>query len=100
MVWLRPRVLSVTNRKYQAYGASLLPGLALLVLGIAGLVLATSWAVPYSASVLSTAWMIAFLGMAAATYLGWRDARQQGVGLLTALARSLRALGRFLLAFF
>lgn len=89
----------MTNRE-QTYGASLLPGFALLVLGVAGLVLATSWAIPYSAGVLSTAWAVAFVGMAAAMYFGWRDARQQGIGILPALVRSLRALGRFLLAFF
>ena len=78
----------------------LLPAAALLVLFAAGVVLALSWTVTFPGAVLATAWMVAVLASAVVIGSAFREARADGIGVLAAMGRSIRALGRFVLWFF
>lgn len=73
---------------------------ALGVLLVAGFVLAFSWAVDFPNSVLAAAWLIAVAAMAVVLVAAFRDSRADGVGPITAVGRSFRALGRFIFWFF
>ena len=73
-------------------------GLATLV--AAGLVLATSWWLSFPTEVVSAAWLVAITAMVVVCSATYREARVTGTGFLTALGRALKALGRFVYAFF
>ena len=75
-------------------------GAGFVTIFLAGLVLASSYFVSYPAALLSGAWLIALLATAAVLVLAFRQARAAGTGFFTAIGQSLKALGRFVFAFF
>ena len=79
---------------------SVIPAFALLLLAASGLVLATSWVVGYSASVLAAAWAVAVVALITVAVSGWREARRLGIGYLGSLSASMKRLGRFAVDFF
>lgn len=72
----------------------------LLVLLVAGIVLALSWLVPFPEIVLATTWLIALAAMAPVIGSAIREARAAGTGVLAAVGKSFKALGRFVFWFF
>jgi hypothetical protein len=72
----------------------------LLVLFVAGIVLALSWLMPLSEFLLATAWLIAFTAMAVIIGSAFREARAEGIGFLAAVGKCFKALGRFVFWFF
>lgn len=71
----------------------------MLVLITSGIVLALSWLLPFPEIVLAAAWLIALVAMAVVIGSAFREARAAGIGLLAAVGRSFRALGRFVFWF-
>lgn len=72
----------------------------LLVLLVAGIVLALSWLMPLPEIVLATAWLMAFAAMTLVIGFAFREARTAGIGFLAAVGKCLKALGRFVFWFF
>lgn len=72
-----------------------LGAIGLLALFAAGIVVALSWLVPFPELVLEAAWLVALAAMAVVVASAFREARAAGTGLLAAVGKSFRALGRF-----
>lgn len=72
----------------------------LVVLGIAGMVLATSWVVPFPPSVFLGACAVALVAMTVVLVSAWVKSRREGMTIFRSLLESVRALGRFIHAFF
>lgn len=79
---------------------SVIPALALVLLAASGLVLASSWFIGYSASVLAAAWAVAIVALITVAVSGWREARPMGIGYFGSLGASMKRLGRFAVDFF
>lgn len=79
---------------------TLLGAIGLLALFAAGIVLALSWLLPFPEIVRAAAWLVALAAMAVVVGSAFREARAAGIGLLAAVGKSFRALGRFVFWFF
>ncbi len=73
-------------------------GLAVLL--VSGLVLATSWLVPFPEPVFLTAAVVALAAMSAVLIAAYRTSRSSGTGVPSAVGRSLKELGKFCFFFF
>lgn len=95
-------VIRALPREFRAGGAAkhFPRGDRLLVLLVAGIVLALSWLVPFPEIVLATTWLIALAAMALVIGSAIREARAAGTGVLAAVGKSFKALGRFVFWFF
>lgn len=72
----------------------------LVALLASGIVLASSWLLPFPGVVLVAAWVIAISAMATVIVYAFRESRAAGTGFLTAVGRSFKALGKFIAWFF
>ena len=86
---------AVTGRLGVGLGA-----VALAVLFMVGLVLASSWFVAFPEGVLKAAWLIAIAAMVTVFVSAFREAHTTGSSFLGSIGRSFKALGRFVVAFF
>lgn len=92
---LYPPAMESERRQSQLF-VSLLPAVALVLLAVSGLVLASSWFIDYPTPVLVVAGVVALVAAITVAVSGWREARRSGVGYLGSLAASMKRLGRFL----
>jgi hypothetical protein len=83
------------DRRFSPLGAA-----ALAALLAAGIVLACSWFVPFPGLILAAAWLIAVAAMAVVVVSAFRESRAAGTGFFTAIGRSIKALGKFIVSFF
>lgn len=73
---------------------------ALVVLMLAGLVLAFSWAVEFPDSVLAAAWLVFGVAAALVVIATVRESRAAGAGFFRTLGRMFKEVGRFTFWFF
>lgn len=83
-----------------AFVVSVLPGLAIVVLAVSGLVLASSWFTDYPAFVLAVVWVVGIVALITAAASGWREGQRTGIGFIRSLGASMKQVGRFALDFF
>ena len=86
---MNPAAMSADEsaKRRAVFGAAVL-----IALFLSGLVLASSWLLPYPAAVLLAAWLCAAAGMCAVFVLAVRQTRADGTDLLGAAGRSFKAL--------
>ena len=69
---------------------------AILLIGSAGIVLATSTFIHFPLWVELSAFLVALIAAVVIAVMTWTDARESGLGIFATIWKSLRAVGRFL----
>jgi ABC-type Fe3+ transport system permease subunit len=87
-------------RSASTYLDTVIGALGLAALLVSGMVLATSWLIPFPTPVLLVAAAVALFAMTAVLTSAYRASRSSGTGVPSAIGRSLNELRKFWLLFF